>query len=238
MEIIQKRNLSEAVAEQLLSLISTGKLKAGGKLPTEAQLCQTLGVSRTAVREGIRALAGTNVLTALPGRGTFVNKNPGIMVNNDALKMFLDRETVKSIYEVRRVLDVGIAQLAALRANEEDIKALHKAVKKMEKSLESDPYDFELGMEANEEFHLAFCEAAHNKILENIAWPIINHNMMSIWKKLDDSLEIVKARIKDHKEILEGVEKRDSQGVVNAVLKHLKGAFDRISVMSDTLISR
>jgi GntR family transcriptional repressor for pyruvate dehydrogenase complex len=174
----------------------------------------------------------------LPGKGTFVNKNPGIMVNNDALKIFLDRETVKSIYEVRRVLDVGIAQLAALRANKEDIKTLRKAVKKMEKSLESDPYDFELGMEANEEFHLAFCEAAHNKVLKNIAWPIINHNMMSIWKQLDDSLEIVKARIKDHKEILEGVEKKDSQGVVNAVLKHLKGAFDRISVMSDTLISR
>jgi GntR family transcriptional repressor for pyruvate dehydrogenase complex len=235
MEIIHKRNLSEAVAEQLLSLISTGELKAGSKLPSEFELCRVLGVSRTAVREGIRALAGTNVLTALPGRGTFVNENPGIMVKNDALKIFLDRETVNSIYEVRSVLDVGIAQLATMRANKEDVKALRRATKKMEKSLESDPYDFDLAMEGNEEFHFAFCEAAHNKILENIAWPIINHNMMNTWKQLDDSLEIVKARIKDHKDILEGVEKRDKKRVVNAVRRHLKGAFERISAMSDAI---
>jgi GntR family transcriptional repressor for pyruvate dehydrogenase complex len=187
------------------------------------------------VREGIRALAGTNVLTALAGRGTFVNENPGIMVNNDALKIFLDRETINSIFEVRTVLDVGIGRLVAIKANKDDIKALREAVKKMEKALRSGPYDYDLAAEANEEFHLAFCEAAHNKILENIAWPIINHNMMNIWKQLDDSLEIVKARIKDHKEILEGVEKRDGKKVANAVRKHLKGAFERISVIGDTL---
>ena len=60
---IKKTSLSEAVAQRLLSLISQGELAAGGKLPSESRLCQMLGVSRTAVREGIKALAGINVLT-------------------------------------------------------------------------------------------------------------------------------------------------------------------------------
>lgn len=228
MEIIKKTNLSEAVAQRLLTLISNGELKVGDKLPSEPQLCHMLGVSRTAVREGVKALAGIKVFNVMPGRGTFVNENPDIMVNNDVLKIVFGRETINSLYQARYALDVGIAKFVASNANEEDIKVLRKAVRKMERALESDPIDLQSAAESDEEFHLAFCRAAHNKILENITQPIVTHAVVRIWKQIKGSPKFGRGALKGHKKILQGVEKRDVRMVMDAVERHLEVVFERI----------
>jgi DNA-binding FadR family transcriptional regulator len=228
METIKRTSLSEAVAKRLLTLISQGELAAGGKLPSEPRLCQMLGVSRTAVREGIKALAGINILTVYPGRGTFVNENSNVMVGDEALNIALDRETINDIHEVRSVLDAGLVKCAVLRADENDMRALLDAVIKMEKSLESDPVDFQLAAEGDEAFHLALCRAAHNRLLENIARPVINHVALRIWKQMVNSFDKVSTAAEGHREILQGVERRDVKMAVKAVEKHLKIAFDSI----------
>jgi DNA-binding FadR family transcriptional regulator len=228
METIKKTNLSEAVARRLLTLISKGELEAGDKLPSESQLCAMLGVSRTAVREGIKALAGMNILTVCPGRGTFVNKDRNIMVKDEAINIALDRETVNAIYEVRSVLDAGVTKHATLNATEEDISALRNAVHKIEKCLESDPIDFQLAAESDEEFHSALCKAAHNILLENIARPVINHVALRIRRQMVNSFDTVSRAVEGHREILQGVERRDVKMAVKAAEKHLKIAFDSI----------
>jgi GntR family transcriptional regulator, transcriptional repressor for pyruvate dehydrogenase complex len=228
MEAIKKTSLSEAVAQSLLSLISKGELDAEGKLPSESQLCAMLGVSRTAVREGIKALAGINILTVFPGRGTFVNKDQNIMVSDEAINIALDRETVNAIYEVRSVLDAGLAKYAALKATEDDLIALRNAVSKMEKTLESEPVDFESATEGDDEFHSALCKAAHNTLLENIARPVINHVALRVRRQMVNSFDKVRTAAEGHREILQGIEKRDAKSAVKAVEKHLKIAFDII----------
>jgi GntR family transcriptional repressor for pyruvate dehydrogenase complex len=228
METIKKTNLSEAVAQRLLALISSGELKIGDKLPSEPQLCTMLGVSRTAVREGVKALAGIKVLNVLPGRGTFVNETPGIMVNDDALKIAFGRETINSLYQARYALDVGMAKFVVSNANEEDIKALRIAVRKMGKALESDRIDLKSAAESDEEFHLAFCRASHNKILENITQPIITHAVVRIWKQIKGSPKFGRGALKGHKKILEGIEKRDVRMVMDAAQRHLEVVFERI----------
>jgi GntR family transcriptional repressor for pyruvate dehydrogenase complex len=160
-----------------------------------------------------------------------VNENPEIMVKNDALTVFLDRETVNSLFEVRSVLDAGIAKYAVMKATNSDIKALRRALRKMQKALGSDPFDFDLAMEGNMEFHRAFCEAAHNKLLENIAWPIINHSTTKTWKPVDNARELLGRGVKGHEEMLEGVENKDSKRVMEALEKHLKEAFERMISM-------
>jgi GntR family transcriptional regulator, transcriptional repressor for pyruvate dehydrogenase complex len=230
METIKKQNLSEAVTQRILTLISSGELNPGDKLPSEAELCRLFGVSRTAVREGIKALAGLNILGVFPGRGTFVNENPDVFVNNDALRITLERETIRSLYEARYALDVGIARFVTLNVNDEDLKALQNAVVKMETAVESNPMDVRSAAEADEEFHLTFCRAAHNKILENMARPVITHGMVRFWKhSRGPSHEFGRAAIEGHKEILEAVKKRNAGRVVEAVEKHLKVVFERIT---------
>jgi GntR family transcriptional regulator, transcriptional repressor for pyruvate dehydrogenase complex len=233
METIKKTNLSEAVAQRLLALISNGELKVGDKLPSEPQLCTMLGVSRTAVREGIKALAGINILSVMPGRGTFVNESSDIMVNDDALKIAFDRETIESLYQARYALDVGIARFVVSNANEEDIKVLRKNVRKMEAALKSKPMDLKSAAESDEEFHLAFCRASHNKILENIAQPIITHAVVRVWKQIKGSPKFGKGALKGHKKILQGVEKRDVRMVMDAVQEHLEVVFEGIGKNRD-----
>ncbi len=230
METIKKQNLSEAVTQRILTLISSGELNPGDKLPSEAELCRLFGVSRTAVREGIKALAGLNILGVFPGRGTFVNENPDVFVNNDALRITLGRETIRSLYEARYALDVGIAKFVTLNVNDEDLKVLRNAVVKMETAVESNPEDVRSAAEADEEFHLAYCRAAHNKILENMARPVITHGMVRFWKQSrGPSHEFGRAAIEGHKEILEAVNRRDAGRIVEAVEKHLKVVFERIT---------
>ena len=228
MEIIKKTNLSEVVAQRLLSFISEGSVKPGGKLPTEPQLCKMLGVSRTAVREGIKALVGINVLTVLQGRGTFVNKTQGVLVNDKALEIALEREEVKDIYEFWNVLDYGIAKYAVLKANEEDIEACHKGLNKMETSLESVPIDFESVKEGDEEFHFALCKATHNSLLMNISWPIINHAVLKYWKQVHASVENIRLVVEGHRLILQAIEQKDTKAVFDAVENHLKWAFESL----------
>ena len=105
METIKKTNLSEAVAQRIIALISSGELNPGDKLPSESELCRLFGVSRTGNPEGIKALAGINILGVFPGRGTFVNETPDVFANNDALRITLGRETVRQ--PVRSPLRAG-----------------------------------------------------------------------------------------------------------------------------------
>ena len=235
METIKKRNLSEEVAHQLLTSIVDGKLKAGEKLPSEAELCKVFGVSRTAVREGIKALAGISILNVSPGRGTFVSEDPDIMIQGHALKISLGKETLGSLYEVRYVLDVGIARFVALKAEPEDFDALRKAVSKLENAVESEPIDAPLATEADEEFHFAFYRAARNKTLENIARPVITHSMVRIWKYLrGPTREFGRHAIAGHREIIEALEKRDVQSVIDAVEKHLRVVFEGIEPLAES----
>ena len=157
-----------------------------------------------------------------------MNENPNVMVKDEALNIALDRETINDIHEVRSVLDTGLVKCAVLRADEEDMLALQDAVIKMEKSLESDPVDFQLAVEGDADFHLALCEAAHNRLLQNIARPVINHVALRIRRQAVTSFDKVKAAAQGHREILQGLEKRDVRMALEAVERHLKVAFDNI----------
>jgi len=228
MKRLKKVNLSEAVYKQLLAMINNGELKPGDKLPPEPELCNLLGTSRTVIREGIKSLAGINVVTIVPGRGTFVNVDPDILVNSDSLNIALDRELIGIIYEVRSILDTGIAKYAAMRATEANIESIERALDKMRKSVRSATIDQKLSIEGDEEFHFALCEAAHNKVLQKIAWPIINHGMLRNWKYKKPSLEIIREALEGHERIADAIKRKDPMTAVIEMERHLKMVFKKV----------
>jgi GntR family transcriptional repressor for pyruvate dehydrogenase complex len=228
MKPLKKMNLSEAVYQRILTMINEGNLEPGDRIPSESRLSEMLGVSRTAIREGIRALAGINVVTITPGRGTFVNEDPDLMVHDDALNSVLRRETIQDIYEVRSLLEIGIAKYAAMRATKEDIVALEKALIKMESSVQSDPINLMLAMKAHEDFHFALCEATHNTILRKVSWPIINHAMLRPLKKNKFTADLVRKRIGDHTRILEIIKRKDPAAAAEEMERHINAAFETI----------
>ena len=108
---------------------------------------------------------------------------------------------------------MGIAKFVTTNVNEEDLEALRKAVVKMEKAVESNPEDVRSAAEADEDFHLAYCRAAHNKILENMARPVITHGMVRFWKQSrSPSHEFGRAAIEGHREIVEAVQQGMRKG--------------------------
>ena len=97
---LKSSKMSEAVADQVLKLINDGSLKTGDKLPIELELAASLGVSRTAIREGMARLHAMGLIEILPGRGTFISKLP----NERTLKIKRKKiEDVKTLIEAFRL---------------------------------------------------------------------------------------------------------------------------------------
>jgi GntR family transcriptional repressor for pyruvate dehydrogenase complex len=228
MEPIRKINMSDTVNSRILGMIQKGQLKPGEKLPTEAELCKMLGASRTVIREGIRGLARSNVVVAIAGRGTFVNAEADIMVDTDSLAATLSREMIEDIYEVRSLLDTGIARYAAIRATEKDIENIEGALSKTKVALESGTVDRALSIEGDEEFHKALCEATHNNVLRKIAWPITNHELLRIWKQRTPSDKIIREAYEGHRRIAEAVKRKDPDGAVIEMERHLHDTFEKV----------
>ena len=222
MEALRRTNLSDAVYQRLLDMIRTGHFKAGDRLPSEPELSKQLGVSRTALREGIKALAGINIVMIAPGRGTFINDDPDILVGRQALDLALRGATMKSVMEVRGILDTGIARYAALSAGAEDIEAMQAALETMKRSLTSDPPDRAAATEGDEAFHLALCAATHNKILEKMAWPLINHALLRRWRLVQFDHKAITWALEGHRKILEAVLARNPEAAAKAMAGHLE----------------
>ena len=153
----------------------------------------------------MKRLAEINVLKIVPGRGTFVNADPDILVDRDSLNITLGREMIEGVYEIRSILDTGIAKYAAMKTTAQDIEAIEKALDKMKRSVQSTAIDPNLSIEGDEEFHLALCEAAHNKVLQKIAWPIINDSMLRVRKYVSTSFEVINDAIEGHEKIAEAI---------------------------------
>lgn len=190
----------DKIMNQIKSLISSGQLKPGDKLPPERQMAEKLGVGRSHVRAAIRKLEFYGILKTLPQSGT---KVAGIGITalegliSDVLK--IEDADFASLIETRVLLEQQAAYLAAERRTDEDIvrirKALEAYVEKVKKG--------EVAIEEDLMFHLAIAEASQNSVLKSlmlIITPDIIHNFNkleicndgNIHKNLDEHNLIVK----------------------------------------------
>ena len=215
---IQSSRLYEQIVQQIEGSIRKGELTEGSQLPAERDLAKQFGVSRTAVREAIKALQEKGLVDSLPGRGTFVTSG-----SSNGMRRSLDR-IIKSgepngwayLVEVREILEPEIAALAAVRAQRQDITAMREALFVMDNAAwESDAY-----IEADLDFHLALAEAAANPIV------------LSLIDSIVELLREHRLRIfgvpggpergqQHHRRILESIKRHDPQGARAAMQAHL-----------------
>jgi GntR family transcriptional repressor for pyruvate dehydrogenase complex len=158
---ITRERLSEQVVQQLQSLITTGELQPGDRLPPERQLAEQLGVSRTVIRESIKTLEQRGLVKVLTGSGTYVSQmDPQVVM--ESIGLFVQQRTPSfdQLNEVRWMLDVEVAGLAAQRATTENLEKLKQAIEEMENNIDSpDKY-----IEADLAFHRALAGATRNEI--------------------------------------------------------------------------
>ncbi|HQT47203.1 MAG TPA: FCD domain-containing protein [Acidocella sp.] len=156
------------VAKAIESEIVEGRLNIGDQLPTEQALAQQLGVHRSTVREGMRALENAALLMRGPGKRLVVSAPPPEMiaeVNTRAIRFM--HVTFRDLWEVQMTLEPFAARLAAERADDQLIAALAKNVAALEERLEDDVFI----MENDVEFHRLVSEATGNPVMDMAGRP-------------------------------------------------------------------
>lgn len=160
---IQRNSLADEVASKLQEKILKGTYKINEKLPVEAELMKSYGVGRSTIREAVKILVNSGFLRVQQGIGTFVDDTSGI---NEPLGQRLKRASAKNIDEVRKVLELKIAEKAAMNRTGNDISKLEHFLSKRSKAAD----DNLLGecIEAHVSFYIVLAEASDNDILSDM----------------------------------------------------------------------
>ncbi|MEW2413030.1 FadR/GntR family transcriptional regulator [Streptomyces sp. NPDC046866] len=146
----------EAVFGHLRSAIERGEYVVGDKLPSEAELCRTLQVSRPVLREALRALQAMGLTVSRSGKGTFV------LANTVEDPTFGDY-AASDLLEVRRHVEIPVAGYAALRRTPEDLDHLAHLLDRMEQETDTTAW-----VAMDTVFHLAVAEASRNPVFRRV----------------------------------------------------------------------
>ena len=176
----QTKTLAEQVADGIMNLIQETPYKAGDKLPTEKELCESTGAGRNTVREALKILASRNVLEIRQGAGTFVSEKQGIPDDPLGCSMVNDHvKLTKDLLQVRIMLEPQIAALAAQCAKENEIKELEEILEEMEAAMKKrEDYS-----ELDTKFHTKIAQCTHNIVMENLL-PVIGKGVAVFAKEV------------------------------------------------------
>lgn len=216
-QVAREPRLSDKVAELMLETIMSRKLEVGDKLPSERELGEQFGVSRTVVREAVRALAAKGVIEVRSGSGLRVAAVDAASVR-ESISLFLRGGPVdlQLVHEVRAVLEVHIAGLAAERATPSDITRLRAAHDEMTAASN----DVEGAARDDLEFHRAIAMATHNDLflllLDSIASALIDIMRENL------GAGSTPMALEQHRRILDSIVARDVEGARIAMATHLE----------------
>ncbi len=226
LEPIKRTRLYESVAKQIKTLIKNGTLKVGDQLPSERELAERLNVSRTSIREALRALEMAGYLESRVGvsGGTFV-KETSIeqIVEPFTIALVRHKNFILDILEVRMILENEIAKLAAQRRTEEDLKLISDSLEFMKKEVA----EGKIGLEGDNVFHESVAKATHNSVLLKV---------MDMWRNLTSdtrraTLELPgqpQKTLEDHKKIFEAIKEANPTKAAEAMRVHLTKAIKNV----------
>lgn len=160
-QVTREARLSDKVADMMLKTILARSLKAGDRLPSERELGEQFGVSRTVIREAVRALAAKGLIEVRSGSGLRVAAVDAAAVS-ESMSLFLRGSTLDypKVHEIRATLEVQMAGVAAERRGEEDVQSLTEACERMEASVG----DVQAAAVNDVEFHREIARATHNEL--------------------------------------------------------------------------
>lgn len=218
-KVVRTSRLYEQIVQQIEDSVLNGTLKPGDQLPAERELAQRLGVSRTAVREAVKALREKGLVEAYSGRGTFITDGTSQAARQsfDLMIKIGQQEGAPHLAELRLILEPGIAALAAVRAKEEDLAAMREAVAVMDRA-QDDP---EAYIEADLDFHLALAETVANPLILSLIDSIVGLLREQRMKIFNVEGGPQRGQI-HHKRIFEAMERRDAEMARNAMRAHLE----------------
>jgi GntR family transcriptional repressor for pyruvate dehydrogenase complex len=211
---IHSPRLYEQIVQQIEERILKGDLQPGEKLPSEHELAEQFGVSRTAIREATKTLRTKGLVQVELGRGTFVSHDPTQHLRTPLNQVFkMEQEgRVKNLVEIREIIETRIAALAAERADQNDIDAMQSAIEAMEQAMD----DLDTFVEADLSFHLALASSTKNPLVTLIFSAVVDMLSEQITHTFQTCNDI-EHKLMLHKQILKSIANRDPQAASEAM---------------------
>ncbi len=218
-ESIQREpRLADKVASAMLESILSDQMAPGDVLPSERDLADQFGVSRTVIREAVRTLNARGLLDVRMGSGVRVaTVEPQVV--DDALQLFLWSSTVgyDKVHEVRQMLETTAARLAAIRATDADIENLRACLQKLEDVID----DVDQAAIEDLEFHRQIARSTGNELIL-ILHDSIGSALIAIRVEvMNESVEVGRSALRAHAKILGAIAAHDPDAAVGAMEQHL-----------------
>jgi GntR family transcriptional repressor for pyruvate dehydrogenase complex len=210
--------LRDRAADQILDMLISGGLNPGERLPPERELCARLKVSRTVVREALNLLEARGLVSIEHGRGAVVSGgNTDAVRDTLGLILRVRPKVLWELFEMRKILEVEIAGLAAERATEEHVQAMRTRLERMLAAIDT-PEGY---VDADVGFHAVLARAARNEVLLTMLEPIVD--LLRASRRVSASRRPGSAlrALGEHEEILRCVEVGDTEGARREMRAHL-----------------
>lgn len=210
-----EKSLPQKIAEDIIALILEENLKPGDKLPNETVLCQRLNVGRSSLREAMRALASRNIVTIRQGSGTYIASSTGVADDPLGLSFINNKEKlIHDLMEIRFLLEPSIAALAAIHADDTEIKKICKLCDDVEELLKAhkDHSDKDI------ELHTAIALSSKNIVVPRLV-PVIFRSIPLLIESTGNTL--CNETIESHREIADAIASHDAVRAHDAMYLHL-----------------
>lgn len=216
-EPIKSTRIYEEIVRQVNELIAQGKLKSGDQLPPERDLAEKFRVSRTSVREALRALQSRGLIEIRAGEGAFIRDvSVETLIEPLALVILPHREAVAELFEARRLIEPSIAALAARRATREEIGEMERILEDQAKEV----VQGRTGMGQDTAFHGAIAQSAHNRAISRIVHALMDLLVQSREESLHTPGRPTRSH-EDHRRVLDAIKRRDEVAAHRGMLDHL-----------------
>jgi DNA-binding FadR family transcriptional regulator len=221
------------VATAISSEIIEGRLRTGDRLPTEAALAQRFGVSRSVIREAIARLRSDGIVRSRQGVGVFVVGFEQSMTLKLDADLLSDRRVFSSVFELRAILEIRAAAMAATRADEAQRAHITEAFRRMETAENWT----DLGVTADLDFHRAVAAGSDNPYIAAVVGMLAGQMRQSIsfmrHNQSDPGGHLQAMNIAEHRAIHDAVLAGDARAAREAMRLHITSAARRLGYTLD-----
>ena len=213
---LKSKPLSEQVMDEIRRMIAAGELKPGDMLPTENELTQRLGVSKSSVREAVKMMQAIGIVEIQRGKGTVLAKSmeKGYM-NVMLCQLQMRGGNPRELREFRQMVELACVSVALEKATGEDLEEIGRCLERFREQIRQGVADAEEDLR----FHRAIWAATHNRFIATLGEAVMGMYQESIGQSIG---EHPAQALEDHQRLLEALRERSVEKAREAVLRSLE----------------
>lgn len=220
-EAIKSTKVFDQVIGQIKVLIKRGDLKCGDKLPSEREMCEQLQVSRTSIREALRALEMLGIIEARQGGGNYIKELfMDSLLEPLSITFLLHGSKIDEVLKLRQMIEPQSAGEAALLRSEEQLFEMKELLSELIAA-----EDEVTSVALDKQLHYKIVEASGNKLVSYTMYAVsslVEEYIANIRSNMFQKPEDKRIMLEQHRNIIHAIERKDYGQAVEAMSEHLK----------------